>query len=65
MQIATKDRTAVSMVEEALKKAECCKNYNIFTSLNKENALKRAREIDEKIQNGEEDEAKKYQEVCI
>ena len=54
MQIATKDRTAVSMVEEALKKAECCKNYNIFTSLNKENALKRAREIDEKIQNGEE-----------
>ena len=54
MQIATKDRTAVSMVEEALKKAECCKNYNIFTSLNKENALSRAREIDEKIAKGEE-----------
>ena len=53
MQIATKERTAVSMVKEALDKAERCKNYNIFTSLNEENALKRAQEIDEKIKKGE------------
>ena len=54
MQIATKENTAVSMVKEALDKAERCKNYNIFTSLNKDAALKRAQEIDEKIQKGEE-----------
>ncbi len=54
MQIATKEKTAVSMVEEALAKAERCKNYNIFTSLNTEAALARAREIDEKIKNGED-----------
>ena len=54
MQIATKEKTAVSMVEEALAKAERCKNYNIFTSLNADAALARAREIDKKIQKGEE-----------
>ena len=54
MQIATKERTAVSMVEEALEKAKCCKKYNIFTSLNEEAALNRAREIDAKIARGED-----------
>ena len=54
MQIATKDRTAVSMVKEALDKAKRCKNYNIFVSLNEEAAMNRAREIDEKIARGED-----------
>ncbi len=54
MQIATKERTAVSMVEEALEKAKRCKNYNIFVSLNEEAALNRAREIDAKIARGED-----------
>ena len=54
MQIATKERTAVSMVEEALEKAKRCKNYNIFVSLNEEAALNRAREIDAKIAHGED-----------
>mgnify|MGYP003299531222 CR=1 FL=1 len=54
MQIATKDRTAVSMVKEALDKAKRCKNYNIFVSLNEEAAIKRAEEIDAKIAKGED-----------
>ena len=54
MQIATKERTAVSMVEEALEKAKRCKNYNIFVSLNEEAAMNRAREIDAKIARGED-----------
>ncbi len=54
MQIATKERTAVSMVEEAIKKAKCCENYNIFVSLNEEAAMNRAREIDAKIARGED-----------
>lgn len=53
MEIATKERSAVSMVKEALEKAKCCKNYNIFVSLNEESALKKAKEIDEKIARGE------------
>lgn len=53
MKIANKDISAVSLVKEALDKAERCKKYNIFVSLNAENALKKAQEIDEKIARGE------------
>ena len=53
MQIASKEVSAVSLVKAALEKAKRCKNYNIFISLNEENALKRAKEIDEKIARGE------------
>jgi len=54
MKIADKNNSAVSMVKEALEKAKRCKNYNIFVSLNEENALKKAKEIDEKIARGED-----------
>ncbi|GHU79172.1 glutamyl-tRNA(Gln) amidotransferase subunit A [Clostridia bacterium] len=53
MKIANKTTTAVSLVKEALKKAEKYKDHNIFVSLNEENALKKAEEIDKKIKNGE------------
>jgi len=53
MKIASKTVSAVEMVKEALAKAKRCENYNIFVSLNEENALKKAQEIDEKIKNGE------------
>lgn len=53
MKVATKELTAVSLVEEALEKIERYKNYNIFTFVNAENALKKAKEIDEKIARGE------------
>ena len=53
MKIASKENSAVSMVKDALEKAKCCKNYNIFVSLNEEAALNRAKEIDEKIAKGE------------
>ena len=53
MQIATKDISAVSLVKAALDKAKRCENYNIFVSLNEENALKKAEEIDKKIAAGE------------
>ena len=54
MKIADKNTTAVSLVEEALRKAKDCKDYNIFVSLNEENALKKAKEIDAKIARGED-----------
>ena len=54
MKIANKERSAVSMVKDALAKAKRCKKYNIFVSLNEENALRRAKEIDEKIARGED-----------
>ena len=54
MKIASKENSAVAMVTEALEKAKRCKNYNIFVSLNEEAALKRAKEIDEKIARGED-----------
>lgn len=54
MQIATKEITAESLVRAALDKAEEYKDYNIFTSLDKDGALKKAKIIDEKIKNGEE-----------
>ncbi len=53
MKIATKDISAVSLVREALEKAHKFAEYNIFTFLNEENALKKAAEIDEKIARGE------------
>lgn len=53
MKIANKSLSAVSLVTEALNKAEKYKNYNIFTWLNREGALEKAREIDAKIQRGE------------
>lgn len=53
MKIADKTTSAVSLVKAALEKAKRCEKYNIFVSLNEENALKRAAEIDEKIAKGE------------
>ncbi|MBQ8984850.1 Asp-tRNA(Asn)/Glu-tRNA(Gln) amidotransferase subunit GatA [Candidatus Saccharibacteria bacterium] len=53
MQIATKEITAESLVKSALEKAEKYQDYNIFTSLDRDGALKKARIIDEKIKNGE------------
>lgn len=53
MQIATKEITAESLVKSALKKAEKYQDYNIFTSLDRDGALKKAKIIDEKIKNGE------------
>ncbi len=54
MRIATKDITATSLVKEALGKAKKYADYNVFTFLNEEGALKKAAEIDEKIARGEE-----------
>ena len=53
MKIATKEVSAVSLVKEALEKAKKYKDKNIFVSLNEENALKKAEEIDKKIAQGE------------
>ncbi len=53
MKIASEKVSAVKMVEEALAKTEQYADYNIFTFVNKEGALKKAREIDEKIARGE------------
>lgn len=54
MKIANSKVSAVRLVEDALKKAHEFEDYNIFTFLNDEGALKKAREIDEKIARGEE-----------
>lgn len=53
MKIANSKVSAVRLVEDALKKAHEFEDYNIFTFLNDEAALKKAREIDEKIKKGE------------
>lgn len=54
MKIATKDNSAVEMIKKAFERLECCKNYNIFTYVcNREEALKKAEEIDKKLKNGE------------
>ena len=53
MQIANKKISAVSLVKAALEKAKKFERYHVFTSLNTENALKKAAEIDEKIKKGE------------
>ena len=54
MKIADKKTSAEKMVRDALEKAKKDADYNIFTFLNEENAIKKAREIDEKIARGEE-----------
>ncbi len=53
MKIADKNTSAVSLVEKSLKRIEETKDYNIFNFINKEAALKKAKEIDEKIKKGE------------
>ena len=53
MKIADKTTSAVSLVKEALERAKKYESKNIFVSLNEENALKRAEEIDAKIARGE------------
>lgn len=53
MKIADKNTKAVDLVKAALAKAEECKDYNIFVSMNAEAALAKAEEIDEKIAKGE------------
>jgi len=53
MKIANKKITAERLVRDALEKAKHFADYNIFTFINEENAIKKAREIDEKIAKGE------------
>ena len=53
MKIANETVTATRLVKDALKKAKHFNDYNIFTFLNEEGALKKAAEIDEKIARGE------------
>lgn len=53
MKIANKKVKAEDLVQEALRKAEEYKDWNIFVSLNAEKALAKAREIDAKIARGE------------
>jgi len=52
MKIANKKVTAERLVKDALEKAKHFKDYNIFTYLNEEGALKKAREIDAKRRGG-------------
>ena len=54
MKIANKTVTATRLVKDALEKAKHFTDYNIFTYLNEEGALKKAAEIDAKIARGEE-----------
>lgn len=54
MKIANKKVTAERLVGDALEKAKHFADYNIFTFLNEEGAIKKAREIDAKIARGEE-----------
>ncbi len=53
MKTANKTVTATRLVQDALKKAKEFKDYNIFTFLDEEGALKKAAEIDERIAKGE------------
>ena len=53
MKIADKSTTAVSLVEASLKRIEETKNKNIFTFVDRDRALEKAKEIDEKIKKGE------------
>ena len=53
MKIANKTVSAVRLVQDALDKAHEFEDYNIFTFIDDEGALKRAREIDAKIAAGE------------
>ncbi len=53
MKIANKTITATRLVKDALEKAKHFADYNIFTFINEEGALKKAAEIDAKIARGE------------
>ena len=53
MKTANKTVKAERLVKDALEKAKHFSDYHIFTYLNEEGALKKAREIDEKIARGE------------
>ena len=53
MKIANKTVTATRLVKDALAKAKHFADYNIFTFIDEEGALKRAAEIDAKIAAGE------------
>lgn len=53
MRTANKTVSAERLVKDALEKAKFFEDYHIFTSLNEEGALKKAREIDAKIKKGE------------
>ena len=54
MRTANKKVTAERLVRDALKKAEHFADYNIFTFLDKEGAIQRAKEIDARIAKGED-----------
>lgn len=55
MKTASKDLTAMSLVKEALDKAhKYQEEYNIFNFINDVEAIKKAAEIDARIQNGED-----------
>ena len=53
MKVANKKVTAERLVKDALAKAKHFADYNIFTFLNEEGALKKARKIDARIAKGE------------
>ena len=53
MKLANSSTTAVSLVEASLKRIEETKDWHIFTFIDKDSALKKAKEIDAKIKNGE------------
>ena len=53
MKIANKKVTAERLVRDALEKAKHFEDYHIFTFLNEEGAIKKAKEIDAKIARGE------------
>ena len=54
MKIADKTTKAVDLVRDALEKAKKFEEYHCFISMNEARALERAREIDAKIEKGEE-----------
>ncbi|MBQ3436884.1 Asp-tRNA(Asn)/Glu-tRNA(Gln) amidotransferase subunit GatA [Candidatus Saccharibacteria bacterium] len=54
MKTVNKKVTAERLVRDALEKARHFEDYNIFTFLNEEGALKKAREIDKRIAAGED-----------
>ena len=53
MKTANKKMTAERLVRDALEKARHFADYNIFTFLNEEGAIKKAKEIDARIAKGE------------
>ena len=53
MKIANKKVTAERLVRDALDKAKHFEDYNIFTFIDEEGAIEKAREIDKKIAAGE------------